>query len=449
MGKLFGTDGIRGKSNIAPMDAETALKVGMASGAFFTKGQHKHRVIIGKDTRLSGYMIEQALTAGFLAMGMDVFLVGPMPTPAIALITRSMRADVGVMISASHNPYHDNGIKLFQPNGLKLSDETESKIEDLILNQNLNALCVEPEKLGKAKRIEDAIGRYIEYIKQTFPKRSTLSGLKIVLDCANGAAYKIAPIVLWELGAEVIAINCEPNGFNINDNCGSTYPEVISEKVKEHKADIGIALDGDADRLIVCDENGNIIDGDQIMATIAVNLKKQDKLKGGAVVSTIMSNLGLENYLKENDINLIRTKVGDRYVMEAMRNNNCNFGGEQSGHIIFNDYTTTGDGIIAALQILSAMVDSNNKASKVLNTFTPCPQVKDNIKFSKESSNPLENDTVQEEIRSVEQELGQDGRIVLRKSGTEPLIRIMVEGENKDKINSALEKLKKIITENL
>lgn len=445
MVKFFGTDGIRGKSNTAPMDAQTALKIGMAAGAYFTKGKHRHRVIIGKDTRLSGYMIEQALTAGFLSMGMDVFLVGPMPTPAVALITRSMRADVGVMISASHNPYHDNGIKFFQPNGLKLTDEAESEIESLI-EKNLDSYCATPENLGRAKRIEDAMGRYIEYIKQTFPKRSTLSGLKIVLDCANGAAYKVAPIILWELGAEVVSINCSPNGFNINDNCGSTYPHILGEEVLKYSADIGISLDGDADRLIVADEKGDVIDGDQIMGAIATNLNKRGKLKGGSVISTIMSNMGLEKYLESNGINLFRTKVGDRHVMKAMRDKGCNFGGEQSGHIIFNDFTTTGDGILAALQVLSTIIESDSRASEVLNVFKPWPQAKRNIVLANMRENPLGDPSIKEQIKVLEQNLGENGRIVIRKSGTEPLVRIMVEGTDETQIEEVASLIENKIT---
>lgn len=438
--KLFGTDGIRGQSNIAPMDAETALRVGMAAGAYFTKGGHRHRVIIGKDTRLSGYMIEPALTAGFLAMGMDVFLVGPLPTPAVALVTRSMRGDVGVMISASHNPYHDNGIKLFQPNGLKLSDDAEQEIEKLI-NSDLNKLKAKPAKLGRAKRIDDAMGRYIEYLKQTFPKRTKLDGLKIVLDCANGAAYKVAPIIFWELGAEVITINANPDGFNINDKCGSTYPESLIKRVKAEKADIGIALDGDADRLIVCDEKGKIIDGDQIMGAIAANWQKSGKLKGGAIVSTVMSNMGLEKFLETKGLKLERTRVGDRYVMAKMRDIGANLGGEQSGHIIFNDYTTTGDGILAALQVLAAIAESNQPASKVLNAFEPWPQLLTNVKLDGKK-NPLESDNIKKMISSYEKELGKNGRLVIRKSGTEPLIRIMAEGKDRKQIEKISDSIK-------
>jgi phosphoglucosamine mutase len=447
--KLFGTDGIRGKSNIAPMDAETALRVGMAAGAYFTKGGHRHRVIIGKDTRLSGYMVEPALTAGFIAMGMDVFLVGPLPTPAVALVTRSMRGDVGVMISASHNAYHDNGIKFFQPNGLKLSDEAEDEIERLV-GSDLSKYKAKSKNLGRAKRIDDAAGRYIEYLKQTFPKRARLDGLKVVLDCANGAAYKVAPIIFWELGAEVITINASPDGFNINDKCGSTHPESLIKKVKEEKADIGIALDGDSDRVLVCDEKGKVIDGDQIMAAIAKSWHSRKMLKGGALVSTIMSNMGLEKYIESIGLKLVRTRVGDRYVTAKMRDIGANLGGEQSGHIIFNDYTTTGDGILAALQILASLVGQDKKASEVLNVFTPWPQILKNIKIEGKK-NPLENEKIKKLIGSFEKTLGKNGRLVIRKSGTEPLIRIMAEGKNRkqiERIAGEIESaIKKLVTE--
>ena len=440
MGKYFGTDGIRGLSNTPPMDVETALKVGMAAGAYFRNGSHKHRVIIGKDTRLSSYMIENALTAGFISMGMEVFLVGPMPTPAVAVITRSMRADVGVMISASHNPYQDNGIKLFRPNGLKLSDEAEAEIEKLI-DSDLNSHTSEPSKLGRAKRIDDAAGRYIEYVKQTFPKRKNLEGLKIALDCSNGAAYKIAPIVFWELGADVISISTEPNGFNINDNCGSTHPELISQKVIETGADIGISLDGDSDRLIVCDEKGKIIDGDQIMAAIAENWNSRNRLSKRGIVTTVMSNMGLEEFLNSQGLKLERTKVGDRHVIQKMQSEGYNLGGEQSGHIIFNDFTTTGDGILAALQVLAALVDSQKPANEVLNVFDPYPQILKNIRYNKNKICPLENDNIKDSINQLNNELGTKGRIVVRKSGTEPLIRIMVEGKESGLIEAIPDKI--------
>ena len=448
MTKFFGTDGIRGLSNSSPMDPETVMKVGMAAGAYFTKGKRRHRVIIGKDTRLSGYMIESALTSGFVAMGMDVFLVGPLPTPAVAQITRSMRGDVGVMISASHNPFYDNGIKLFQPNGLKLDDNAEKKIEKLI-KSDLTKYLATPENLGRAKRIDDAPGRYIESVKKTFPKKLSLKNLKIVLDCANGAAYKIAPIIFWELGAEVISVHTSPNGFNINEKCGSTYPEILSSEVIKHQADIGISLDGDADRLIVCDETGKIIDGDQIMAAIATNWNERGKIKGGGIVSTIMSNMGLEKYLKSKGLNLERTKVGDRHVSERMRESGFNLGGEQSGHIIFNDFTTTGDGILASLQVLAAIVEQNDLASKVLNVFEPWPQVKENIRVQKSKTCPLEKENVKKEISKLEKKLKKDGRIIIRRSGTEPLIRIMVEGNDQDKIQKTSNSLSEIIKSNI
>ncbi len=442
MSKLFGTDGIRGMSNIFPMDAETSLRVGMAAGAYFTNGEHKHRVIIGKDTRRSSYMIEYALAAGFTSMGMEVFLVGPMPTPAVALITRSMRADVGVMISASHNPYHDNGIKLFQTNGLKLSDEAESEIEKLV-NSDLSKYKATPEKIGKIKRIDDAPGRYIEFVKQTFPKKSRLDGLRIALDCANGAAYKIAPVILWELGAEVIPFSINPDGFNINNDCGSTHPQNLSEKVRELKADIGIALDGDADRLIIADEKGRIIDGDQIMGAIAQNWQGRGMIKGGGIVTTVMSNMGLEKHMESIGLKMHRTKVGDRYVMEKMREIGCNLGGEQSGHIIFNDYTTTGDGLVAALQVLAAIVERKEPASKVLDVFKPYPQVLKNVKLTNQPADILERDEIVRSIKQSEDELGNEGRLIIRKSGTEPLIRIMAEGKDSIKIEKVSNTLKK------
>lgn len=440
MQKLFGTDGIRGTANQGVMTAETAMKVGMAAGSVFTNGDHRHRVIIGKDTRLSGYLLEPALTAGFISVGMDVILVGPMPTPAIAMLTRSMRADLGVMISASHNPYQDNGIKLFGPDGFKLSDKIEKEIE-LIIASNYHDKLVASEKLGRAKRLDDAQGRYIEFVKNTFPKNKSLSNLKIAIDCANGAAYHIGPIILWELGAEVIPIGVNPDGFNINQACGSTYPSYLAEEVVKNKADIGIALDGDADRLIIVDEKGQIIDGDQIIALITQSWKEKNLLKTNYVVTTIMSNMGFEQFLNNNDINLIRTQVGDRYVTEAMRKNKCNIGGEQSGHIILSDYSTTGDGLIAALQVLSAIVDQAKPVSDVCKVFTPLPQKLKNLKY-KSAKNPLNEDTVKSAIKNAENIISGKGRILVRPSGTEPLIRIMVEAENEallDKIISDLE----------
>src|SRR5687767_2732467 len=369
--KFFGTDGIRGTTNSEPMTAETALRVGQAAGAHFLRGDHRHRVVIGKDTRLSGYMMESALVAGFASVGMDVVLLGPMPTPAVAMLTRSMRADLGVMISASHNPFADNGIKLFGPDGYKLSDEDERAIERRLDTEPKRA---KPEMIGRAKRIEDARGRYIHFAKSTFPEQLRLDGLKIVLDCANGAAYHVAPEALWELGADVVAIGTTPNGVNINDGCGSTHPEVLQAKVVEEGAHIGLALDGDADRLIVVDERGKLIDGDQLMALIGLGLHSRGELRGGAVVATVMSNLGLERKLEQEGLRLLRTKVGDRYVLEEMRERGCNVGGEQSGHIILTDHSTTGDGLVSGLQILAAMVESGKPASELLAQFEPLPQ---------------------------------------------------------------------------
>ncbi len=444
--KYFGTDGIRGQANRQPMDVVTALKLGMAAGAHFTRGDHRHRVVIGKDTRLSGYMVEPALTSGFVSMGMDVVLVGPMPTPAVSFITRSLRADLGVMISASHNPFQDNGIKLFCPEGMKLSDEVERKLEQL-MDSDMSKLLAPPDKLGRAMRLDDAPGRYIEYVKNTFPKSLRLEGLKIALDCANGAAYKLAPTVLWELGAEIIPLSVKPDGFNINSNCGSTVPELIQDTVKQTNADIGIALDGDADRVIICDENSELIDGDQIMAAIATNWQAKGLLKGGGIVATVMSNLGLERYLESQGLKLERTQVGDRYVTEKMRESGYNLGGENSGHIIFNDYTTTGDGLVAALQVLAAIVEQNKPASKVLHVFKPYPQKLVNIRYDKSAADPLKNQEVKQIISDTESELGDKGRILIRKSGTEPLIRVMAESDNEQTTNEATEKIASKIRE--
>jgi phosphoglucosamine mutase len=423
--KYFGTDGIRGLTNSGPMTPEMAMKVGQAAGAHFLRGGHKHRVVVGKDTRLSGYMMESALVSGFTSVGMDVVMVGPMPTPAVAMLTRSMRADLGVMISASHNPYHDNGIKLFGPDGFKLSDEAEISIEALL---DAEPMLAEPDHIGRARKIEDARGRYIHFAKASFPDHLRLDGLKIVIDCANGAAYNVAPTALWELGADVIAIGVEPNGFNINDRCGSTHPEALQERVVAAGADIGIALDGDADRLIVVDEHGRIVDGDQLMALITTSWAKGGLLRGGGLVATVMSNLGLERYLSGQGLTLERTKVGDRYVLEAMRAKGFNIGGEQSGHIIMSDYATTGDGLVAALQVLACLVESGKPASETLNLFQPMPQILKNVRFS--GGAPLEQDMVQRAIRDGEARLNGSGRLVIRKSGTEPLIRVMAEGED-------------------
>ncbi len=423
--KFFGTDGIRGKTNTPPMTAETALKVGQAAGAHFLRGDHRHRVVIGKDTRLSGYMMESALVAGFNSVGMDVVLVGPMPTPAVAMLTRSMRADLGVMISASHNKFFDNGIKLFGPDGYKLSDEDELAIEARL--EEIPVL-VEPAKIGRAKRIDDARGRYVHFAKSTFPDRLRLDGLKVVLDCANGAAYSVAPEALWELGAHVIPLGIHPDGININDGCGSTEPMLLRETVVASGAHIGLALDGDADRLIVVDEKGEIVDGDQLMALIALELHRHGKLQGNAVVATVMSNLGLERRLAKEGIALERTQVGDRYVLEAMRARGRNLGGEQSGHIILSDHSTTGDGLVAGLQVLAALIDHQKPASELLHLFEPVPQLLKNVRFAKGAL--LDDPTVKARIAEAEAELDGRGRLVIRKSGTEPLIRVMAEGDD-------------------
>ena len=423
--QFFGTDGIRGLTNREPMTAETALRVGQAAGAHFLRGDHRHRVVIGKDTRLSGYMMESAMVAGFTSVGMDVVLVGPMPTPAVAMLTKSMRADLGVMISASHNPFTDNGIKLFGPDGFKLGDDAERKIEARLAKEPKLA---RPEMIGRARRIDDARGRYIHFAKSTFPDRLRLDGLKIVIDCANGAAYHVAPEALWELGADVIPLGISPDGTNINDDCGSTHPETLQHAVVSSGADIGLALDGDADRLIVVDEKGRLIDGDQLMALIALDCQRRGALAGGAVVATVMSNLGLERKLGKHGIGLERTKVGDRYVLEAMREKGCNLGGEQSGHLILTDYSTTGDGLVAGLQVLAGLVESGKPASEILDQFEPVPQLLKNVRF--EGGAPLEDKDVKARIAAAEAELDGRGRLIIRKSGTEPLIRVMAEGDD-------------------
>jgi phosphoglucosamine mutase len=424
--KFFGTDGIRGTTNAEPMTAQTALCVGMAAGAHFLRGDHRHRVVIGKDTRLSGYMMESAMVAGFTSVGMDVVLLGPMPTPAVAMLTRSMRADLGVMISASHNPFADNGIKLFGPDGYKLSDEAERAIEKRLEDPPRLARS---ELIGRARRIDDARGRYVQFVKDTFPENLRLDGLKVVVDCANGAAYHVAPETLWELGAEVVPIGVTPDGLNINAGCGSTHPQLLQETVVASGADIGLALDGDADRLIVADEKGRLVDGDQLMALIALGLQRRGELRGDAVVATVMSNLGLERKLGEAGLKLLRTQVGDRYVLEEMRAKNCNVGGEQSGHIILADHATTGDGLVAGLQVLASLVESKAPASALLNQFEPLPQLLKNVRFNG-GSEPLESDNVRKRIAAAEAELEGRGRLVIRKSGTEPLIRVMAEGDD-------------------
>lgn len=434
--KYFGTDGIRGRANAHPMTAEVALKLGMAAALQFRRGNHRHRVVIGKDTRLSGYMIEPALTSGFVAMGMDVVLVGPMPTPAVAMLTRSLRADLGVMISASHNPYEDNGIKLFGPDGYKLSDSVEFEIEEK-MDGDLASDLEPADMLGRARRLDDARGRYTEYVKQTFPRGLRLDGLKIAIDCANGAAYKTAPEVLWELGADITTIGVTPDGKNINKDCGSTHLDALQTQTIAAGADIGLALDGDADRLIVCDENGRVIDGDQIMALIAEDWHLTGRLKGGGVVATVMSNLGLERFLNDLGLDLKRTPVGDRYVAEAMRAEAYNLGGEQSGHLIFDDYATTGDGLIAALQVLAVLVASDKRASEICDKFEALPQLLKNVRFN--DGAPLETDSVKKAISEAEARLDGTGRILIRKSGTEPLIRVMAEGEDPDLVEAVVD----------
>jgi phosphoglucosamine mutase len=436
--KLFGTDGIRGTANLDPMTAEMALKLGMAAGRHFTRGSHRHQVVIGKDTRLSGYLLEPALTAGFIAVGMDVVLLGPLPTPAVAMLTRSLRADLGVMISASHNAYQDNGIKLFGPDGFKLSDEDEIEIESRMFN-GLEACRVGSDHLGKAKRLDDAAGRYIEYVKNTFPRGLRLDGLKIVIDCANGAAYKVAPTVLWELGAEVVPVAVTPDGFNINKDCGSLHTEALRTQVVTHGAHLGIALDGDADRLVLCDQNGTIVDGDQLMGLIGASWKRAGLLKGGAVVATVMSNMGLETFLAGHGVALHRTGVGDRYVLERMRRDGFNVGGEQSGHIILSDHSTTGDGLVAALQVLAELVESGKPASEVLRLFEPLPQVLKNVRVAGAPQVVLEHPGVKAAIAEGEGRLNGSGRVLIRKSGTEPLIRVMAEGEDRSLVGAVVD----------
>ena len=440
--KYFGTDGIRGTANRFPMTAEIAQRLGMAAGHYFNRGGHRHRVVIAKDTRLSGYMIENALTSGFLSVGMDVLLVGPMPTPAVAFLTRAMRADLGVMISASHNPFLDNGLKLFGPDGYKLSDAVELQIE-ANMDGSSTSLLVDPEKIGRAKRLDDAPGRYIEFVKSSFPKHLSLAGLKIVIDCANGAGYQVGPVILYELGAEVVAISVAPSGTNINKDCGSNHPQALAKAVLAEKADIGIALDGDADRLVVVDEKGQVIDGDQLIALIAVHWQKTNKLNGGGVASTLMSNLGLEKLLRSKNLLLHRSKVGDRYVVEAMRNHGLNVGGEPSGHLILGDHVTTGDALIAALHVLAAVLETGKPASAALQMFTPVPQILKSIQFS--GADPLARADVIAAIADIESRLVNVGRIVVRPSGTEPLIRIMIEGEDHSAITAMADELAKII----
>jgi len=434
--QYFGTDGIRGKANDRPMTADMALKVGMAAGHIFSNGgERRHRVVIGKDTRLSGYMIESALTAGFTSVGMDVFLLGPIPTPAVAMLTRSLRADLGVMISASHNPFYDNGIKLFGPDSHKLDDDTEARIEDLIENGGVELLA-SPERMGRARRIDGVHDRYMEYAKRTLDRTVSLTGLKVVIDAANGAAYKAAPLALWELGAEVIPIGVQPNGFNINEHCGSTHPEGLCMMVQKHGADIGIALDGDADRVLIADEHGKLIDGDQILALIAETWQGSGRLRGDGIVATVMSNLGLERRLKELGLLLERTPVGDRHVVEQMRKRAWNLGGEQSGHIILSDFTTTGDGLVTALQVLAVVVERGAPVSEVCHRFHRVPQFLENVRTN--GGAPLENGDVQNVIARTRQRLGNAGRLLIRPSGTEPVIRVMGEGDDTQLVQSAI-----------
>ena len=440
--RYFGTDGIRGLSNRFPMTPDLAMRVGIAAGTIFRRGGHRHRVVIGKDTRLSGYMLENAMVAGFTAAGLDAFVLGPIPTPAVAMLTRSLRCDLGVMISASHNPFADNGIKLFGPDGYKLSDELELQIEDM-LEKDIYGQLAAPNDIGRAKRIDGVHDRYVEFAKRTLPRDVTLHGLRVAIDCANGAAYKVAPAALWELGAEVVTIGNEPNGTNINLECGSTHPDALQKKVHETRADIGIALDGDADRVIIIDENGTVVDGDQLMAVIAETWAQDQTLRGGGIVATVMSNLGLERFLGDKGLTLARTKVGDRYVVEHMRSHDFNIGGEQSGHIVLADHGTTGDGLVAALQILAAVKRTGKTVSELCHRFEPVPQLLRNVRFS--GGKPLEDAAVKQAIADAEAELAKSGRLVIRPSGTEPLIRVMAEGDDKEQVERIVNGLVDVI----
>src|SRR6201994_2357106 len=442
--RYFGTDGIRGRTNTPKLPPEVALKAGMAAGRIFTHGDHRHRVVIGKDTRLSGYMIESALVSGFTAVGMDVFQFGPLPTPAVAMLTRSLRADLGVMITASHNPFEDNGIKFFGPDGQKLSDDVESEIEAL-MDAGLAQGLAPSAQIGRAKRVDDSQARYIEFAKRTFPRNLRLEGLRIVIDCANGAAYKVAPEVLWELGAEIFPIGVDPNGFNINKDCGSTAPEAMSAKVREMRADFGIALDGDADRVVMADEHGRIIDGDQILALIANSWDARGTLKGNRVVVPVISNAGLDRFLKTLNLSLARSAVGDRYVLEEMAKGGFNVGGEQSGHIILSDFSTTGDGLVAALQVLAVLAREGKPASEAAHLFEPLPQVLENVRFKKGS--PLDDEKVKSSIEAANAKLGASGRVLVRKSGTEPLIRVMAEGEDEKVVRAVVRQIASAIEE--
>ena len=442
--KYFGTDGIRGRVNTSKLTPELAMKAGMAAGRIFTRGAHRHRVVIGKDTRLSGYMIESALVSGFTAVGMDVFQFGPLPTPAVAFLTRSLRADIGVMITASHNPYEDNGIKFFGPDGQKLSDDVEMEIERLMA-AGLEQGLAPSASIGRAKRVDDSQARYIEFAKRTFPRNLRLDGMRIVIDCANGAAYKVAPAVLWELGAGIVTLGVTPDGTNINQDCGSTEPQALCARVRETRADFGIALDGDADRVVMADEKGNVIDGDQILALIAKSWTKKEKLKGGGVVGTVMSNAGLDHYLQSLDLKLARAAVGDRYVLEEMKKGGFNVGGEQSGHIILSDVSTTGDGLVAALQVLAVLAQEGKPASEVAHLYNPLPQILENVRFKK--GQPLEDARVKTSIAAGEARLGAHGRILVRKSGTEPLIRVMAEGDDEKLVRAVVRDIASAIEE--
>lgn len=446
--RLFGTDGMRGRVNHYPMTVDMAMRLGLAAGIRFRKGPHKHKVVVGKDTRLSGYMFECALTAGLCAAGMHVIMTGPLPTPALSFLTRNMRADLGVVISASHNPFQDNGIKFFDAEGYKLPDSTENEIADMVLDKDFHWPYPPEDLIGRAMKIEDAGGRYIVYTKNCFPGRLTLSGLRVVIDCANGASYKVAPLALEELGAEVFRINCEPNGLNINAHCGSLYPEVVAGKVLEYRADVGIALDGDADRLIMVDEHGKILDGDQLMAVCALAMMDRGELPGNLLVATVMSNLALELFMRDHGGRLMRTPVGDRYVVEAMRREGATLGGEQSGHLIFRQYSTTGDGLLAALQILRIMKERDKPLSELAALLRPFPQKLINVRVEKKL--PLEErERIQEAVAKAEGELGDRGRVILRYSGTEPLCRIMVEGENEDKVADITQYIADVVEKDL
>ena len=442
--KFFGTDGIRGRTNTAKLTPEVAMKAGMAAGRIFTRGEHRHRVVIGKDTRLSGYMIESALVSGFTAVGMDVFQFGPLPTPAVAMLTRSLRADIGVMITASHNLFEDNGIKFFGPDGQKLSDEVEMEIERLMA-AGLEQGLAPSAKIGRAKRVDDSQARYIEFAKRTFPRNLRLDGMRIVIDCAHGAAYKVAPEVLWELGADIVSLGVSPDGTNINLDCGSTAPQAMCARVRETRADFGIALDGDADRVVMADEKGQIIDGDQILALIAKSWSKSGRLKGDGVVGTVMSNAGLDHYLASLDLKLARAQVGDRYVLEVMKKGGFNVGGEQSGHIILSDVSATRDGLAAALQLLAVLAQEGKPASEAAHLYNPLPQVLENVRFKKGS--PLDDARVKSSIEDANARLGTTGRILVRKSGTEPLIRVMAEGEDEKLVRAVVRQIASAIEE--